>query len=71
MGRTDIALAWFGGQCVAILREADGIEGKGARELELKRRRESLNAPFEARIDDMVVGDKAAVAAEELADLLH
>lgn len=71
MGNTDIALAWFGGQCVAILREADRIGGWVERGLGFARRRESLNAPLEALTADIVAQDEAAVAAEELSDPSH
>jgi hypothetical protein len=54
VGNTDIALAWFGGKCVATLREADTMEGRVVRVLEPARRRESLNASLEARIAVMV-----------------
>jgi hypothetical protein len=64
VGNTDIALAWFGGQWVAILREVDRTEGRLVRRLGFTRRRESLNAPLEARIVDMAAGESAAVAAE-------
>jgi hypothetical protein len=57
VGKTDIALAWFGGQCVATLREADRIEGRVVRGLGPARRRESLNASLEARIAAMAVSE--------------
>lgn len=54
MGRTDIALAWLGGEYVAMLRD---VVRKGTivdLEHGFARHRESLNASREARTADIV-----------------